>query len=252
MLRAVFLSWKRAAEDSRNRLALTEKFIAQKYRKQQTQLRKDCLLAWNAHAQMLKQTRVEQMKRAVVERAIADESETHYGTAEGIAIVQAAKRFQRRNFLERVASLVFQRWREESAKRNDVFLALKSAFIEENEARRLRAAFRVCAPSAQHGGCERKAHGNPAECQLLRLRCRRPRCERKHSQRRKRKIVILSRPRVRGISKSISSKNARNLNLINAATIKTKSPRKMTSFLVPITRTIGIFTTRVATVNFLP
>ena len=93
VLRAVFLSWKRAAEDSRNRLALTEKFIAQKYRKQQTQLRKDCLLAWNAHAQMLKQTRVEQMKRAVVERAIADESETHYGTPEGIAIVQAAETF---------------------------------------------------------------------------------------------------------------------------------------------------------------
>ena len=30
--------------------------------------------------QMLKQTRIEQMKRAVVERAIADESETHFGT----------------------------------------------------------------------------------------------------------------------------------------------------------------------------
>ena len=46
--------------------------------------------------------------------------------------------------------------------------------------------------------------------------------------------------------------NARNLNLINATTTKTKSLRKMTSFLVPITRTIGIFTTRVATVDFLP
>ena len=103
---------------------------------------------------MLKQTRVEQMKRAVVERAIADESETHYGTPEGIAIVQAAKRFQRRNFLERVASLVFQRWREESAKRNDVLLALKSAFIEENEARRLRAAFRVW--PTRHGDAKAK------------------------------------------------------------------------------------------------
>jgi hypothetical protein len=39
--------------------------------------------------------------------------------------------------------VVFQRWREESAKRNGVLLALKSAFIEENDARRLRAAFRV-------------------------------------------------------------------------------------------------------------
>jgi hypothetical protein len=143
VLRAVFMSWKRSAEDSRNRLALTEKFIAQKYRKQQTQLRRDCLLAWNTHVQMLKQTRIEQMKRAVVERAIADESETHFGTPEGIAIVQAAKRFQRRNFLERISSVVFQRWREESAKRNGVLLALKSAFIEENDARRLRAAFRV-------------------------------------------------------------------------------------------------------------
>ena len=143
VLRAVFMSWKRSAEDCKNRLALTEKFIAQKYRKQQTQLQKDCLLAWNARVKMLKQTRIEQMKRAVVERAIADESETHYGTPEGIAIVQAAKRFQRRNFLERVASVVFQRWREESAKRNGVLLALKSAFIEENESRRLRAAFRV-------------------------------------------------------------------------------------------------------------
>ena len=228
VLRAVFLSWKRAAEDSRNRLALTEKFIAQKYRKQQTQLRKDCLLAWNAHAQMLKQTRVEQMKRAVVERAIADESETHYGTPEGIAIVQAAKRFQRRNFLERVASLVFQRWREESAKRNDVLLALKSAFIEENEARRLRAAFRVWRQRATEMRAKStwQSSGMPATAASM------------SSSPLRKKTFTTTKEKDSNPKSTASSwdfevdfeQNARNLNLINATTTKTKSPRKMTSF----------------------
>jgi hypothetical protein len=143
LLRVAFVSWKRSTKDAHIRLVLTEKFIAQKNRKKQMQVQRDILLAWNTFVGTLKQTRIEQMKRAVVERAIADESVTHFGTPEGIAIVQAAKRFHRRNFLERVLSVVFQKWREESARRNTILLALQSAFVEENDARRLRVAFRM-------------------------------------------------------------------------------------------------------------
>ena len=225
VLRAVFMSWKRSAEDYKNRLALTEKFIAQKYRKQQTQLQKDCLLAWNARVKMLKQTRIEQMKRAVVERAIADESETHYGTPEGIAIVQAAKRFQRRNFLERVASVVFQRWREESAKRNGVLSALKSAFIEENESRRLRAAFRVWRQRAMEMKAKDawQSSRTPAVAALMSL----------SSSPLKKK----AKDKESGRKSTASSwdfdvdfeQNARNLKLTNYNTTS-KSPRRTTTF----------------------
>ena len=82
LLRVAFVSWKRSTKDAHIRLVLTEKFIAQKNRKKQMQVQRDILLAWNTFVGTLKQTRIEQIKRAVVERAIADESVTHFGTPE--------------------------------------------------------------------------------------------------------------------------------------------------------------------------